>query len=349
MPVAYPTTLRGPLRASKSRSQPAAFGWQRPRRGMGYASLRGTQVPVFWDVQWRFTSDEAATFLRWFTEDLDRGLLEFTLPLRTEFGISDYACQFMPDALLDVREDGELWVYSATIMARALVVPSIEPFDPFFGQVVKLLMFDDADTPLLDSSPLGTNATASTAFLRDGSNPRFGLASMTSPTPPAAFWLNAPKPVSSDDEDWTWDCWFKWRADTTYTGFLRVTNWVIYVKNTGANRALKLSQAGFLVFTGPTALDTGDWMHLEVGWKKTGPSTSTTYFFVNGALEGTYTGAGGNSPIKLASSIIIGSPNSAGFSGMAGWIDAWRLTIGVCRHTEPFTPPQQLSEYFPEA
>jgi hypothetical protein len=127
MPVAYPTGLRQPLRASRSRRQPAAFEWTQPRRGLGYAQPIGSGVPVLWDVQWRLTQDEAATFLRWFTEDLDRGLLEFEMPIRTEFGLSNYACQFLPDALLTAREEGALWTYTATIHARELVVPEPPP------------------------------------------------------------------------------------------------------------------------------------------------------------------------------------------------------------------------------
>ena len=123
MPVAYPTNLRLPLRASKSRSQPAAFNYDRPRRGTGYARPIGSNVPVFWTLTWRLTEAEAVTFLRWFTHDLDRGRLEFALPVRTEFGLSDYTCLFLPDDLMTAREEGALWTYTATVMARELVVP----------------------------------------------------------------------------------------------------------------------------------------------------------------------------------------------------------------------------------
>lgn len=140
MPVAYPTGLRQPLRASRSRRQPAAFEWTQPRRGLGYAQPIGSGVPVLWDVQWRLTQDEAATFLRWFTEDLDRGLLEFEMPIRTEFGLSNYACQFLPDALLTAREEGALWTYTATIHARELVVPEPPIPDPMLLDYVERVL-----------------------------------------------------------------------------------------------------------------------------------------------------------------------------------------------------------------
>ena len=59
MPAAYPLHIRTILRTQKSRTQPAAFRMAEPRRGYGYAQATGTDVPVFWDVAFRFTGDEA--------------------------------------------------------------------------------------------------------------------------------------------------------------------------------------------------------------------------------------------------------------------------------------------------
>lgn len=123
MPEAYPLDLRTIIRASKSRSQPAAFRMNEPRRGYGYAQATGTDTPVFWSVEFRFTRPEAVRFQLWFAVSLERGVNDFTLPLRTEFGLITHTCRFLPDGLLDVREEGEAFVYSATIMARAQVIP----------------------------------------------------------------------------------------------------------------------------------------------------------------------------------------------------------------------------------
>lgn len=124
MPAAYPLDLRTIIRASKAREQPATFRMTEPRRGYGYVERTGTDVPLFWNVVFRFTQAEAATFRAWFIFGTDRGAEEFTLPIRTEFGLQTYTVRFLPDSLLPLRETGEVFEYSATIMARSEVVPS---------------------------------------------------------------------------------------------------------------------------------------------------------------------------------------------------------------------------------
>lgn len=123
MAAPYPLNIRTVLRASKSRSQPASFSMSEPRRGYAYAQAIGTDTPVFWDVAFRFTQSEAVVFQLWFRNTIARGLLEFDLPLRTEFGLITHTCRFLPDSLLPATEDGPHWSYKATIMARAQIIP----------------------------------------------------------------------------------------------------------------------------------------------------------------------------------------------------------------------------------
>lgn len=121
MPASYPLSLRTILRASKSRTQPARFWWAQPRRGMGYAEVGGPVVPVFWDVTFRFTTAEAVEFQQWFRDQINQGEDEFSLEIRTEFGLITHTCQFLPEGLMQTSENGEVWEYSATIMARELL------------------------------------------------------------------------------------------------------------------------------------------------------------------------------------------------------------------------------------
>lgn len=124
MVAPYPLHIRTVLRAGKSRTQPARFSVAEPRRGYAYVKPIGTDVPVFWDVEFRFTQDEAIVFKLWFDELINGGVDEFTLPIRTEFGLITHTCRFLPDGLLPVSEMGQAWGYKATIMARALAVPA---------------------------------------------------------------------------------------------------------------------------------------------------------------------------------------------------------------------------------
>ena len=124
MAIAYPLHIRTLLRSGKSRTQPARFSVAEPRRGYAYVKPIGTDVPVFWDIEFRFTGDEAIVFKLWFDELINGGVDEFTLPIRTEFGIVTHTCRFLPDGLLPVTEAGQTWGYKATIMARALITPA---------------------------------------------------------------------------------------------------------------------------------------------------------------------------------------------------------------------------------
>ena len=159
MPVAYPFALRTVIRAPKSRSQPAVFAASEPRRGFSYFQAIGTDTPVVWDVTFRFDKCDAVNFMMWFTQDLQRGLLDFDLPIKTEFGLLTHTCRFLPDGLLDTRETGEVWEYSARITARAQIIPA-DAITAWGGAFVG---------PLLDQSPpLGAPYTLNLAPLFSG-------------------------------------------------------------------------------------------------------------------------------------------------------------------------------------
>lgn len=124
MPVAYPA-IPGPLRAERSRSKGAAFGVANPRRGAPYIEPTGTDTPTVWSLTWRLQQHHAAEFIEWFESDLARGTLEFTIPLRTETGLREITANFLDANLLDARIEGELWVYSASIVSRSGTGPLI--------------------------------------------------------------------------------------------------------------------------------------------------------------------------------------------------------------------------------
>jgi hypothetical protein len=123
MTIAYPSNLPTILSASKGRAQGASFAATAPGAGKLYVQRSGFDVPVLWNVQFRFTQAQAQQFKAWFETDIQRGLLDFTMPIRTEFGMVEHMCRFLPDGLGDCREDGQSWSYSAKIIARARAIP----------------------------------------------------------------------------------------------------------------------------------------------------------------------------------------------------------------------------------
>ncbi|KQP02450.1 hypothetical protein [Pseudorhodoferax sp. Leaf265] len=136
MPIpAYPATLPPLLRATKSRSQAASFTVAEPRRGYGYAQATGTDVPVFWDGELRFDQYQSIAFQLWLKTVVLGGLLEFSMPIRTEFGLIEHVCRFLPDGLADATEQAGIYTYKVKIMARAQVVPDgyIEAADLIIG------------------------------------------------------------------------------------------------------------------------------------------------------------------------------------------------------------------------
>lgn len=141
MTEAYPLGLRTILSAQKSRKQPASFTVSEPRRGYAYVQEIGTDTPVFWSISLAFTKSDAIRFQLWFKHSINRGVDEFTLPIKTEFGLIEHVCRFLPDGLLDCGEQGGLWAYSASIMARAQVVP--DEFDDAASIIIALPDWED--------------------------------------------------------------------------------------------------------------------------------------------------------------------------------------------------------------
>jgi hypothetical protein len=118
-PLGMPTFL-----TQKTREQVASFTMAEPRRGYGYAQQVGTDTPVFWNISFRFTSEQAARFMLWFITVINSGADEFTIPIKTEFGVIPHTVRFLPDSLLNTSQDGfDVTTYSATIMARGQAVP----------------------------------------------------------------------------------------------------------------------------------------------------------------------------------------------------------------------------------
>lgn len=350
MPVAYPLDLRTVIRASKSREQPATFRMVEPRRGYGYAEKSGTDVPVFWTVQFRFTQAEAATFRAWFIYGIDRGVNEWTLPIRTEFGLVTYTVRFLPDSLLPLREDGEVFEYSATIMARAEVVPdgfSDAYIDADFGSVALLCPFsaDNADyssyaeTPTVYGSTIDSGVTLfgqPTALMAGGltfgdnaqyllGNGAFCIDAHVYPTSLSA----SPSMIVSHAVDGAFN-WNSYAFEVYATSTSGVT---VGIGWSGG------PTSGFNTGAGTLPLDT--WTHIRVRRMASGG--------VDIALNGSFYVFGivpvptaVRDPLRDPTPLSIGRPGAdmGGSRGnWAGRMANLRITVGEGRSASDFTPP----------
>lgn len=164
--AAYPASL--PLAMlEKTREQPAAFQVAQPRRGFGYVEPTGTDTPVFWGLTWRLTEAQAQVFWVWFTFTLQRGVLPFSMMVRTEFGLVEHELQMLPDGLMPARHlGGGIWEYRVTVMARALAgVPQPQPWNAADKNIDVTLSSGDALATLV--APLSGSVRGITA--RDAS------------------------------------------------------------------------------------------------------------------------------------------------------------------------------------
>ena len=163
-------------------------------------------------------------------------------------------------------------------------------------------------------------------------------------------------PYSSDYDfgtgDWTIDWWARWStfmmgngAWVTPWSWGRTidTDWMLFGAETGGPhafnfRVIKLgSDQAYYVWHYSLSLAT--WYHLELS-----RNGSDMYFFINGQAQTADVGV----PIGTKN-ITLGLQHPFRISRMGtyanpayhfqGWVDEFRVSKGICRHTSNFTPP----------
>lgn len=140
---------------------------------------------------------------------------------------------------------------------------------------------------------------------------------------------------------WTIDCWIK--IDT-----LGATSQAIFAQKTSSTSYMiaYVATAGELVFSAynvPTwaiavvtpedTIETGTWYHIEIV-----ENGDNWYLFVDGILKGSVTDT--DRLVSYTDLFHIGANNSSGSitNEFDGWIDEFRVSKGVARHTSNFTP-----------
>ena len=231
-------------------------------------------------------------------------------------------------------------------------LPDIQDYGPAsqVDSFTKLLLhFDgaDASTTFRDDSPSPKTFTASGNAQIDTADSKFGGASglfdgtgdYISSTDHADFALGS--------GDWTVDCWFKVNAaggselrlcGQTDLGLSNADSSFYVRRSTGNVMVAGVSDgSSFTDVTGTTeftnAVNTG-WHH--IAFVRTG---NTLKLFIDGTQEGGDVSFSGTVQESTGAFAVGARGGAATLSLWVGWVDEFRLSVGIARWTEDFTPP----------
>lgn len=145
--------------------------------------------------------------------------------------------------------------------------------------------------------------------------------------------------------DFTIDFWVRLNA----TGTLQVLYDGRPTSTNGLYPTIYLSATAKIMFytnsadriTGSTTLSTGTWYHVALA-----RSGTSTKLFLGGSQEGS-TYSDSNSYINGTARPILGELGTGTGNALNGWLDEVRISKGIARWTDSFTPP--TAEYAPVA
>jgi hypothetical protein len=332
MATPWPTGLRPLLVDGKVRTQPAAFRMDHPRRGLGYAVKIGTDTPVFWEVRLRFTQAEAVTFWTWFRDTIHYGEDEFTLPIKTEFGTVNTDVRFLPETLLPVREIGEVWEYTATIMAR-----SMPEADPLFSKVYLLLRGTAAITK--DHSSFNRTMTALGGMVLNTGDTLFGNPTYHG----ASHASGATLQVDSDTwaagfgaQEWCVEGFYKPKQDTNFSSMWRLGPFDCSRSESSKRISIStvINGTSYSVGSANNSVLIDTFVYYAYVRENVGPTFASLRLYL-GPVGGTATQVDSRADVPVAGTLS----SSSGFKEAMGTNNAWdqgrfgpfRFTIGDAR------------------
>jgi hypothetical protein len=142
--------------------------------------------------------------------------------------------------------------------------------------------------------------------------------------------------------DWTIDFWFNRASNGVLRSFIRgeTTGFVrcfqLYLLSTNDLHVdVTYPNLGSKTITGTTTFTTAGWNHVALV-----RNGDTMTLYVNGVSEGTpVTGLTGEAVRSPSGPLIVGAGANGGSDYWNGWIDEVRISKGIARWTENFTPP----------
>lgn len=255
-------------------------------------------------------------------------------------------------------EDRQMWWCDGFIPLRPRhlrtlygVGDSIYPLDGGNDSYTKIMLHldgPDASTVITDVNAGGSAHvwTAGGNAQLDTASFKFGTASLLSDGTNDVIYTADSSDFTLGNDSFTVDCWFNCTAAAGTTRMLfghtagttettSIRGWrndstnVITVNICIGTSDVQIS--GTTQFT--NTLNTG-WHHLAMV-----RSGTTLKLFIDGTQEATTTQSGSINDSTAA--FCVGAQDSGGNNSWTGWIDEFRLSVGIARWTANFTPPTQ--------
>jgi hypothetical protein len=214
--------------------------------------------------------------------------------------------------------------------------------DPFGTSVALLLHFDgtDGSTSFIDSSSSAHTVTAYGNAQLDTADKKFGSAAGLFDGTGDYLEVGPSSKFALGTNNFTLEFWINLNSKNSNTtairtassnGFdgilaLHAATLGLYITSTGTSWNILSSASAF------NGLTTGTWNHIAIT-----RSGSSFMAFLNGILVATATSS---AAIYQSTNLLrLAAANSLGGFAMNGWLDEFRLTVGVARYTANFMPP----------
>jgi hypothetical protein len=200
----------------------------------------------------------------------------------------------------------------------ATVTPS--NIDPYWNNVSLLVKFIDADgaTTIVDSSPRTKSKYNQSGFTTKTDDFKFGTGSGYSGSRDSYYNYTADDDFKFGTGDYTIETWIK-PVSGTYN------SWIVGV---GASPFFKYTDTD-TIWAHPVAatysFTAGVWQHLALV-----RASGVAYFYANGTLVGS---TASTTNYTTAPNVLLGGR-------LYSRLDSVRITKGIARYTEAFTPPE---------
>ena len=215
--------------------------------------------------------------------------------------------------------------------------------DPHWDYNTLVLPFDgvDGSTSFIDESNIGNSLGAVGSAQIDTAQSKFGVSSLLVDASGDAVTASIAN-SGFGTYDWTIECWVRMRAGSSgtrgifckrgSTALFRHVVMFVTASDTIQCLATTTNALWQVNFTSTTALTDETWHHIAYVRKG-----NVFTLYIDGVADGTATVSGAIA--EDGNGMGIGAVDTTGASSFDGWIDDFRVTVGVARYDGTFTPP----------